>query len=51
MADVDRSVPGDPGHVVIAEGPVPRLKELQRELEHGGVHSQMMQPPGGCGSG
>ena len=34
---------GEP--IVVAEGPVPRLKELQRELESGGVASQIMQPP------
>ncbi|MFN8549231.1 MAG: hypothetical protein U0527_14970 [Candidatus Eisenbacteria bacterium] len=36
---------------VLAEGKLPQLKELRRALSARGIESELMQPPGGCGSG
>jgi len=35
---------GEP--IVVAEGPFAHVKELQRQLESGGVRSEILQPPG-----
>jgi len=40
-----------PDHAVVAQGDMAHLREIQRVLRARGIDSQMMQPPGGCGSG
>lgn len=41
----------DPEIAVLAEGKLGQLKELRRTLSARGITSELMQPPGGCGSG
>lgn len=40
-----------PDYAVVAQGDMTHLREIQRVLRARGIQAQMMQPPGGCGSG
>jgi len=40
-----------PDYAVVAQGDMGHLREIQRVLRARGIEAQMMQPPGGCGSG
>lgn len=40
-----------PEFAVMAEGKLPDLKRAQRLLAGSGIDAEIMQPPGGCGSG
>jgi hypothetical protein len=40
-----------PDYAVVAQGDMTHLRDIQRVLRARGISAQMMQPPGGCGSG
>lgn len=51
MAQTGKAMQMPSGLAVLAQGSTDAIQDMRRVLDRRGIRSELMAPPGGCGSG